>query len=148
MIRLDIPGLPPSVNAERGILRVAMRKRREFKMLVENAVWLQLSLANTGGLPIGSKAQAVRVEIVYVLGPKRRTSDTFNREKALLDALTTSGVLEDDRWVKIGEVASVWGPEDRTLVKLFTVQAPTLEQVMDWWNLPDPLMEQVMGRLA
>lgn len=143
MIRIDIPALPPSVNAERGKLREAMGKRREFKDTVA-----KIAIAEgLAGLGIGSKVHAVRVEIVFVFGPGSR-GDTFNREKALLDALTTAGILDDDRHIKIGEVASVKGPSDRTLVKLFTVQAPTIAQVEDWWNLPDPLMEQAMGRPA
>lgn len=141
MIRLEIPDLPPSVNAERGKLRAAMRKRRSFKDVVQAAV----IDAQLRGIPIGSRSQTVRVEIVYVLGPLRRTSDTFNREKALLDALTTAGVLGDDRWVKIGEVASVWGPKDKTLVKIFPSPAPTLEQVRTWFNAPDPLMDLYFG---
>lgn len=141
MIRLDIPGLPPSVNAERGPLRMAMRARREFKQLVAGVALLK----GHHRAQLGTKQQPVRVEIAYVLGPRRRSSDTFNREKALLDALTTAGVLADDRHVKIGEVVSVWGPADQTLVKLWPVQPITLEQVMRWWDAPDPQMEQVMG---
>ena len=135
MIRIEIPGLPPSVNKIAfNTVRGKAKVSREYKADVQAVVW-ELGL---GELALGTKLRPIRVEIAYVLGPKRRNSDTLNREKVLIDALTTSGVLADDRYVKIAEIVSVWGPEDRTLVKLFAVQPPTLEQVLTWWDLPDP----------
>lgn len=144
MIRLEIPGLPPSANAHRKGWRVDHRAKQGYAGVVSVAA-IEAGLHSR---MLGSKDQAVRMEVAFVLGPKSRLSDVDNRLKALQDALQLVGVLSNDRHIWIFEAARVNGPEDRTLVKLFTVQAPTLDQVMTWWDLPDPLMEQTMGRRA
>ena len=138
MIRIELEGLPISANKERGKVRAAIRRRSAYK----RDVWVQVHEAGLTGLSLGSKAAPLRVEIVYVLGPKSRNRDTLsNMEKTLLDALQSAGVIKDDRWVKMGEVASIPGPADRTLVKIFQTQALTAEQLEAWWEASSPNME-------
>lgn len=144
MIRLIIPGLPPSANAHRKGWRVDHRLKQGFSSVVSAAA----IDAGVHGLNLGSNDRTLRMEVVFELGPKSRLSDVDNRLKALQDALQVAGVVSNDRHIRIFEAARVNGPTDRTLVKIFAVEAPTLGQVQDWWSLPDPLMEQTMGRLA
>lgn len=135
MIRIQLDGLPVSVNRARVGRWTDTKERGKYK----RDVYAQVLGAGLAGLLLGSKAHPLQVEITYVFGPRSRNRDTLsNLEKTLLDALQSAGVIQDDRWIKRGIVASVNGPEDRTLIKLYEAPALTSEGMAAWWDREVP----------
>lgn len=132
--KAKLEGLPISVNRDRQQLRKAIRERRTYKA----DVWTQL-LAQ--GLDVhappmlGSKAQPVRVEAVYELGPGDRGRDAItNMGKALVDALQSAGVITNDHWAIQLEEASRIADQSRTLVVIEEARALTAQDVAAWWE--------------
>lgn len=143
MIRFQLEGLPPSMNQLRGKIRQKIQTEGEY----HRRVWAEL-FGSFHGIPLGGPSEFIRAEIAYLFGPRQQRSDTLsNREKLLLDAIKGAGIIDDDIWIKIGEVASAPAKESRTLVKLFPIVPITEEQIWQWYNAPDPHMELHMGRM-
>ena len=131
MIKLALSGLPLSVNKSRTNLRTAMRVQGDY----HREVYAQLYDLGVLDLGLGSKARPLHVDLRYVMGPRSRNRDTVsNMEKAALDALQHAGVIANDRFVKSASVASAIGPEDRTLIKIQTIDPLTLDQLLAWYD--------------
>lgn len=137
MIRLEIPDIPPSTNAHRTGWRNEHLEKSSFSGIVAS-VALDAGVYGAG---LGSKDKPLRMEVVFVFGPRRRKSDVDNRLKGLQDALQSCGVITDDTRIHVHEAAKAKGPEDRTLVKLFEIPPLPDGWVDAWWAASDSQME-------
>lgn len=94
-VALDLDAVPPSLNA--------FGSGNRWKFITEKKAWQQRLLAQLAdcGLPTGLKRIVVEGIITF---PDRRRRDQGNYrfmiEKALGDALTQGGWLEDDDWTR------------------------------------------------
>lgn len=122
MLVLNLP-LPPSVNSYRTIFRNRMgisKAGKEFKLQVQDYV------IENAVPKMGDK----RLQMQVTLYPRdRRKQDIDNRIKALWDALTDAGVMDDDEQIDVlivqrGEIRKGGG----CLVMIDEINEPRQEQ--------------------
>src|SRR5690606_9277420 len=95
VLRLTVPGVPPSVNHQYVRTKRGQALSKEAKRYAETVQWYAWEAAKRHGWRCTPKGQQVIVRLWYYW-PDRRRRDTHNAYKVLLDAMQ-GVVYEDDR---------------------------------------------------
>ena len=95
VLRITVPGVPPSVNHQYALTRRGPALTREAKRYAETVQWYAWEAAKRQGWRCTPKGRQVVVRLWYYW-PDRRRRDAHNAHKVLLDAMQ-GVVYEDDR---------------------------------------------------
>jgi Holliday junction resolvase RusA-like endonuclease len=103
MIKLTIPGTPPSLNQWS---RMHWAKAAKIKKQWENDIlYVFLASKAKGVFPL----EKARITIKYYFSTnRRRDADNLNL-KFILDGLVKAGIIVDDSTKVIGQVITEWG---------------------------------------
>ena len=102
-LSLSLTELPPSANSIWRAVNGRVLKSRDYR------AWMQAT-----ALVLRSQARGGRIEGPYAMhvqlvAPDRRRRDLDNRLKALSDAITAAGLVDDDSFCR--RIEAEWVPE-------------------------------------
>lgn len=101
MIKLTIPGTPPSLNVWS---RMHWSKAAKIKKQWENDIWVcaykAMAHTNKSKIPYGK----AKVKLTYYFSSNRRRDIDNINQKFVLDGLVKAGVIADDSAKVIGQV--------------------------------------------
>lgn len=115
LLRLELKGLPPTVNH---LYRTSRKTGRRYKTsigkLYQDYVTLMLSTL-WGSRPAYTGAIELRIKLI---SSDRRKWDIDNRVKALQDCLELGGVVKNDTQVEILHVEREYGERSATYIEI------------------------------
>ena len=113
LIKLELPGLPPSVNHMHMKAHGRVFRTKECREYQEQ-VTAELITTWGDNPPFAGRAE---LEIIFTTNNKRRW-DIDNRVKALQDCLTMAGVIKDDSQIDRILLERKFRSENKTILRL------------------------------
>ena len=113
LLRLELDGLPPTVNHMHITARGRRFRSQECKDY-QDYVISKIIQSRARGEPFSGR---VALRLIFI-APNKRRWDIDNRVKSIQDCLAMSGVIKDDSQIDCLTVARIYGDEAKTLLLL------------------------------